>query len=412
VAPKPQKLAQDFASILNQVAVTAFQNGLEDALLAGSDGASNAFVSECIPLINLVCASQKPPLTIKTPMTSEWIESNRDAVHSCLDRPARSSEGKDIELEKAIELAKSPQIVAIITENNIKNWKTDNRPYLTTTYAGLLAQQNHYDSAALALHNWLQKALEKQKKNSAEFALKWSIIRARFALSIYLEEWVRSQGENAPLALRQYHIDNFAALVYEMRSIPKLSKLQKESSDYVLNIGLLTASHSGDDAVCAIAESDRKILGKAYESYLSALSYLIDNALKHPTYRQQHATVIEGYVRDLIKLSLKCLNSEVPKEPFRAEILDRYVRNQLNLIDNAAPLRSLDAIRSELRNAGEVLTLALQLLTRQRSEELGSKQNSPDFLRRIYSNDLIELYDNLILTKTKLQSREKELARE
>ncbi len=83
-------------------------------------------------------------------------------------------------------------------------------PYLTMAYAGFLAQLGYYSAATLALNNWINRA---EKLKNSEFPLKWYLLRARFFMAGYLEEWIRAQGNNVPLSLRQYHIDNFSAII-------------------------------------------------------------------------------------------------------------------------------------------------------------------------------------------------------
>lgn len=283
-------------------------------------------------------------------------------------------------------------------------------PYLTMAYAGLLAQQREYFFAALTLHNWLQLY--------GETVHRWYAIRARFELSVYLEEWIRSRGDDTPLSLRQYHIDNWMKIISLMRGIPNLAEVRSHNSDYVVDVGILGAAHSGDDGLCKLTKDDdklegdaKKFLSNALDSYISALSYLVDNALKHSTFRREQATVVGGYMKELSKFSLRCIDPD-SKNEVRAEILERYTRNHINLVDNSASLRSKDTIRAELNRAIEILNLASQLIARDAKNERDRSKDHPDFQSRIFVSSLIELYDNLSNAKAKLQERERNLASE
>jgi hypothetical protein len=84
----------------------------------------------------------------------------------------------------------------------------------------------------------------------------------------------------------------------------------------------------------------------------------------------------------------------------------------LNLVESSAPLRSAESIRHELRVAAEVNNLAVQLISRKATEEREDKKKNSDFRRRISTSSLIELHDNLLATKAKIDERERILTRE
>ena len=109
-------------------------------------------------------------------------------------------------------------------------------------------------------------------------------------------------------------------------------------------------------------------------------------------------------------LSLKCLQGEVRKGK-RAEILEYYARNQMNIVENIAALGSVGALQQQLKDAGKVVRLALEIIDKQQSDERNNKATK-SFLVRISSSSIIERYESLLATQAKLNEMERELAGE
>jgi hypothetical protein len=272
-------------------------------------------------------------------------------------------------------------------------------------YAGFLAQLGYHGAATLALHNWLPQA------QSEQFPSTWYELRARFMLALYLEEWIRTRGDSAPLALRQYHIDNFETVIKRMKKIAAVSEVQKLSGDARLEVGPLSAIYSGDDGICNAANAgERELLGNIYQSYISALAGYVDHSLKHPENAKRHASEISEHTQELNRVSLRCLDSGVQHEK-RAEFLEYYGRNQLNLVENIAPLKGADALREQIKNAEQVVQLALEFIDKEHQDEEQQKKTTQNFLSKVSSSSISERYESLLNTQQRLKEKERELSR-
>jgi hypothetical protein len=347
------------------------------------------FVKSCGPLMASLCLDSEN-WVYDNP---EWFKERQDSLYYCMDNITNES-----------DLAKTyPNTYRTLLELTIKSLKdSDPLPYFAMTRAGLFAQLGYYDAAALALHNWINKEDPKDSRKKLDLPTTWYVMRARVTLGIYIEEWIRSRGDTTPLALRQYHIDNLARVIAGMKELKGVAHVEKMSDDYTLTVGTLGAFQRGDDGICPLAEDEQASLGKLFETYVSALTTFIDNALKHPIFSRTNATIIAGHAQQLRKISLKCVASDA-REEARAEMLDRYVRNHINLAVNTAALKGSDAVRQQLREAGHILRLAIQLIDRKQKQDRATKEQESDFRKQIATSNVIELYESLLATQGRLQ---------
>jgi hypothetical protein len=283
---------------------------------------------------------------------------------------------------------------------------SSSQPYAAMTYASVMAALEHYEAAAITMHNWIENSRGRDDISS------WYVLRARFALSIFLEEWIRTRGTAASSWLRQYHVENLRSIVDGMQALPAISALEQGNRDYKFNVGLLGASHSGDDGLCKFpppTETARRLdsteegrLKNLYESYLSARSYFIDHAIKHPIMKKRSAAIINSHAGDLMKLDLKCIDADSRPET-RAEHLERYVRNEMNLLENTAPLKSNAEIQARVTQAQQLLGLALQLIEPKVSKARDDKANARSIQERIETESVLEIYETLLATQDQLQ---------
>src|SRR5205085_1180883 len=128
------------------------------------------------------------------------------------------------------------------------------------------------------------------------------------------------------------------------------------------------------------AKSGMDIRSNLYESYISAQSTYVDNFLKHALLKVRGATIVDSRMRQLAKLDLKCVIPE-NRPGLRAEILERYVRNEINLIENLSVFGNTDKTGAKISDAQRVVLLATQLLDRQQREERVSKETKSSFLK-------------------------------
>jgi hypothetical protein len=98
------------------------------------------------------------------------------------------------------------------------------------------------------------------------------------------------------------------------------------------------------------------------------------------------------------------------KKEKRAELLEYYARNQLNLIQQTGTLKNPDVLRQQVQDAIKIIRFAIELIDKQQSNE--RHQRPSNFLLRISSNSVIERYESLLATQQELKEKERELSNE
>jgi len=437
------RIAESAAKNFDEVARKSYEVALKD-LLEKPDGhyAADeiAFLQACTPAVSLLCVpvgqDWKPP---EEPWRGtdggvHWLvdKPNDKALTEKSDKAARDEAEKARKGHREIALSclkrrygpkSSDQAPTPLPDLTLRSKATDarffeqlippniteetkNLPYISIAYAGFLAHLGYYEAAALALHNWIEQT------PNEKFPWKWYLVRARFVLAGYLEEWIRSQGESTPLSLRQYHIDNFTAIIEAMSRFAAIDKAKAISGTSSLEIGILGVSQSGDDGSCDADNPEQQDLqqyGPLLQSYISALAGYVDHSLKHREDAKRSATQIDKYTQQLNHIGLKCLDESVKKEK-RAELLEYYARNQLNLIQQTGTLKNPDVLRQQVQDAIKIIRFAIELIDKQQSNE--RHQRPSNFLLRISSNSVIERYESLLATQQELKEKERELSNE
>jgi hypothetical protein len=376
---------------------------------------NKAFVRDCKPLAMLVCdpkGSWKPGND-----PAEWDEAEWRKNNALPDDDIRARIGHAIATGDAT-------VQAGEVDSLIGN--TYATPYAAIAYASVMAQLEYYEAAALTLDEWITD----HPASRTDIAAQWTVLRARFALGVFVEEWIRSR--DGGLALRQYHVDNLKEIMTGLADFAAIAGLERMNNQYDLKIDMLGASQAGDDGNCSMPErmttvldsldADRAGAAKAassgkpdsrtreatdillnlYESYISAQSTYVDNFLKHTLLKVRSATIVDGRMKRLIRLDLKCIKPDNRPE-MRAEILERHARNEINLFENLALLGNKDKLAERIQNSQRVVSLAIQLLDRQQRTERAGKEQAPGFLKKVSSSPIIELYETLLTTKGRLQ---------
>jgi hypothetical protein len=299
----------------------------------------------------------------------------------------------------------------------------DSLPYVAMAYASVMAALHHYEAASIAMDQWIRK--HAAAKTVGE---RWYLLRAELTQGLFMDEWIRDRGAAASSSLRKYHIDNLKAIVDGMRSFSGISNMGRRNDGYKWSVGLLGAWHAGDDGICDVPELPKleqkdpnkpepdklkqadatERMQTIYNSYLSAQKDFVDHSLKHPTVKVSSASLIESEVIGLMSRSLKCIKGG--QAVTRAEHIERYVRSELNLLENTSGLKAKDEVRNKIRDARQMLALAFQLIDvpvrkAKKDADEGPIQN------RINTDPILELYETLLATQGQLQSfSEREVA--
>jgi hypothetical protein len=323
----------------------------------------------------------------------------------------------------AAEVRKAGANSVIINAQSVGKFKKSNESlhYAATAYASVMAALHHYEASAIAMFKWI----DRQEKNAGKIEprnkgaivkARWVLLRARFAQGAFVEEWIRARGASASSSLRQYHIDNLKAIIDGMKSFAVIRELSEKNSNYELKPGLLGAVHSEDDGDCStpdIPKSDKEAggrpddeqrytLGKLFESYLSAKNDYVDHALKHPIVKVRSAARIGDEASDLMKHNLRCVDSS-RRARIRARHIDRFVRSEINLMENQSPLKSSDEIRNRIRENQQKLAFAFQLVEAEATRDRLKQAESDTLQGRLQPEPTVEVYETLFATQEQLR---------
>jgi hypothetical protein len=306
-----------------------------------------------------------------------------------------------------------------LTNESIDHFRNSREalPYVAMAYASVMAALHHYEAATITMDRWIRS------EHPPGVAQQWYLLRARLTQALFTDEWIRDRGSAASSSLRKYHIDNLRAIADGIAAFSGISELAKRNNGYKWNIGVLGASHSGDDGICDVPElpalvlrdpnkKEPDTLTKAdateqletiYNSYLSARTDYVDHALKHPIMKVNSASLIESEIETLMPLSLRCIRFDTPNLlRTRAEHIERYVRSQLNLMENTASLKSSDKVQDQIRDSRQLLGLAFQLIDPQVRKEKKEADEGP-IQNRIKTGPVLETYETLLATQQQLQ---------
>jgi hypothetical protein len=331
----------------------------------------------------------------------------------------RAAEFKSLHPRYSCELIISPSYdssLPLLTDESIDQFRDSREelPYLAMAHASVLAALHHYEAAAIIMDRWIES-----RKDPSSVAQSWYLLRARITQGLLVDEWIRDRGTAVSSSLRKYHIDNLQAIADRIGNYAGISEMAKRNGTYKLTVGLIGASHSGDDGICDVPDLPPGIpldpnkpdnLAKAdaverletiYNSYLSAKTDYVDHALKHPVMKVHSASIIESAVETLMPLSLRCIG--VDQDITRADHIERYVRSRLNMLDNAASFKSSDQIQSEIRDARQLLALAFQLIELKVQKAMEKAKEGP-IQDRIAIVQVLETYETLLATQTELQT--------
>lgn len=312
---------------------------------------------------------------------------------------------------------------AVPTETDITSFWTSRKdsPYPAIAYASVEAALQHYESAATTLYNWIRAHKDaKETDDPKNLRPRWYLLRAQFAQAAFVDEWIRSRGTAASSWLRQYHIDNLKSIADSMQSFNAIWMISQKNREFKWSNGLLGVSYSGDTGFCNFPnmpkkrsnagqdnsdltpnEDDQVTLKKLYDSYLSARNDFVDHALKDPITKRRSATIIQNEIKDLMTIDLRCIVDS--RTRVRAGYIERYVRSEINLLENTSPLKSSDEVRQRIRDSQQLLSLAFQLIDHDVTRTRDDKIRAELLQKRIESDSILELYETLLATQSQLQ---------
>lgn len=356
----------------------------------GPPDADEAFVSSCAGLAALVCGRAGSDVADVTKAASSW-DGERASIGSCVARGSELEwpEGRDDRLT---------QRFAEVLEGVDLQEMAEHRPYVAMAYAYLMAQLGEHQAGVLALHEWIARR-DKTNGNGRE----WFVVRARAALAVVLEEWIRRKGDQAEPALRHYHVANFRAMQtrYESSSFTNLLLGATGSGDVDAMI-----DHPGlvDDGLCALDPPyNVETAQRMFESYLSTLYNAAHHTLEHPLLASAEATTVDETARKLLRIGLRCAG-DADRAAMRAEHLELFARNLLNLSRELKPFRSKDELERLLKQADRATRRAQALVQHAYTQDLVTARGANTPLpRRLHSTPVMELYARIANVRRRIE---------
>jgi hypothetical protein len=311
----------------------------------------------------------------------------------------------------------------------------DRAPYIAIAYSSVMAGLHHYDAAAITMYRWIESY--KKTTDAKTVQGRWFLTRARVAQAIFVDEWLRVRGLAASSSLREYHIKNLAEIVEDLGSFKVIDEIRRSNDGFSWSPGVLGASSTGDDGTCVIPDipksdtqsaaksqadhvtrpddipdgpvnnRDDFTIRKMYDTFLSTKRDYVDQALKHPVMKIESARTIATEARASMKLDLRCITTD--RAITRAEQIERYVRSEINLMDNESSLKSSDQLRDRIRDLQQLLAVAFQLVKPIVADAMDVKRHAdskiPTGLQtRLRQDWSLEIYETLYATRDQLQN--------
>jgi hypothetical protein len=319
-----------------------------------------------------------------------------------------------------------------LTDDSLERFRQSHKtlPYVAMSYASVMAALHRYEAAAITMDAWIRQHYPPMTAEQ-----KWYLLRAKITQAIFVDEWIRVRGAATSSPLRKYHIDNLKDIVDGMQSFFVIAEISRRNGGFKWWFSTFGASQSGDEGTCEVPELPKAVgnavsgsqmpttaglnqyevldrLKVIYNTYLSTMKDHVDHSLKHPIEKVRWGSMIEDEIAKLMPLSLKCISYAAPGQlRTRAEHIERFVRSELNMLENTSSLKSQEEIGNKIRESKQLLTLASQLIERQVREAKKDLETGP-IQNHIATIPVLELDETLLATQAQLQNfSEREVAK-
>jgi hypothetical protein len=262
------------------------------------------------------------------------------------------------------------------------------RPYMALLYAGVSWRLNQHLTATHELDAWLKEATS---------AHPWHRARARFQISVILEDLIRTSGYQ-PGSVYEYHLNNLMQNIEAMR--PMLEKVLGrigEGSD---------TSSTFDQVPTRSSKCQRLTLNelRLANTFFSQQLVYIFNALKMPTYYENYSLQVMKYRDALSKTSLSCLQSDYLAANdaelqdyqrewriFYAEVLQAFGEIDLVHARRILLLPDRDAAKRNLRRVVKIADLGGRLIRRYAEDDRRAARSEAYFTAQIAGKNTYDL---------------------
>jgi hypothetical protein len=289
------------------------------------------------------------------------------------------------------------------------------RPYMAMVVAAILTQLGLYDAGLAHLDLWL-------KNHEADtIEGKWLKIRALNIVIFISDYWIRVDGANASIVLRDFHLTRMGealALVDDLFQF----KLELQRSRHRMSIDDFTKAafsrpppESTDCTNKNILSADPAAAGGLkvlYAWFVITIGQSAHHRLLHPEYAKHHAHVTNEFVSDLLLTDLACGQFPPDYKPsFRAWTLRLFASMQLQDVNALKSTLGRAALEARLENGMRAADLGVLMLRSRAETELQEKRTgtAKPVLERLASTPAIATYEEVLRVKAQLLEAQRNL---
>jgi hypothetical protein len=275
------------------------------------------------------------------------------------------------------------------------------RPYVAMLLAGILAQLGYAEAAPIQLANWVQAQKGVGKETT------WLRIRAQLILINLTDYWIRREGPNASIVLREFYLARMEEMLkwtdqlFNMKGAMQRSRHGTTLADYVK---ARFPSLPPDSLRCKDERlEDPKELKRLFFTYLAMSAYSAHHRLLHPEYAGTHAPRVHRLLTDLWETDLACTPlSQTETIVFRAWLLRLIATQQLQdalAVKTVAPT----IFAEKIDNGVNAANLGLRVVRRTAEQQL-AKKLEPDrpLLQELAPTEEIAELEQLLRVKSQL----------
>jgi hypothetical protein len=207
------------------------------------------------------------------------------------------------------------------------------RPYTAIIVASIFAQLRQHEAGVVQLELWLAR----QTDNTIE--TRWLKVRALNILIYLIEFWIRQEGENASIVLRDLQLDRLDMALklvddlFDFRTEIRKSRGGTKMDDFVRAAFSRPPTESASCLSKKFSDADAEAVGsqkKLYWWYINNYALAARHRLQHPDYAKHHAHLANEAITDLLLADLGCADALVEdKLAIRVWFLRLYATMQV-----------------------------------------------------------------------------------
>jgi hypothetical protein len=294
-----------------------------------------------------------------------------------------------------------------------------NRPYVSMLVAGIFAQLGQHEAALAQIDDWLTRQTDTSEEAS------WLQARALNAINIITENWIRREGANASIVLREFHISRLERALeltdklFDLKAVMRKVTLQTAPSKAGFTRPPPDSDQCTDKWVGKADSDDLYPMSRLYYWYLTIYAYAAHHRLLHPEYAKYYSARAQEIVWDLLDTDLGCAFLWAPPQRalFRAETLRLYAFLQYQDALATRALKPKGALETQLTNGLTAADLGIRMVRRhadadreeKRKHDYSTDAARPPVLNRLAPTQAISLYESLLRVRAQLIEAQQQL---